>query len=476
MSLIIAGERSGVGKTTVTLALLAYLRRHQARVQSFKVGPDYIDPMFHRAVTDRPCRTLDPVLTSARYVQQCFATYAQTADYAVIEGVMGLFDGAGPEIQAGKRLAEPELAIAGAYGSTAHIARLLHQPVLLVVDCSRMSQSIAALVQGYRSWVPQIQLAGVVLNRVGSDRHLELLQAALEPLKVPILGVLRRHDDITIPDRHLGLVPTAELPQLQPLIEQLADLAADWFEWEPLLPLLQVKPPLSPCLAAPLPAPMASPLRVAIAVDAAFSFYYPDNLDRLSALGAELVEWSPLQDAALPPTVNGLYFGGGFPEMFAAQLGANTPMRQAVYAAVQAGMPTYAECGGLMYLCQHIVDFQGQAEAMVGVLPAIAHMGQRLTLGYRQVRALQGGILCKPGAIAWGHEFHRSHLTASTPQPLFEQQLPNPKTKTTEGFWAANLHASYVHLHWGDRPDLPQRFLSHCHAFANRNERSSEHK
>ena len=468
MSLVIAGERSGVGKTTVTLALLAYLCRHFDRVQSFKVGPDYIDPMFHRFVTDRPCRTLDPVLTSARYVQQCFATHAQTADYAVIEGVMGLFDGAGPEIQTGKVGTETEAAIAGAYGSTAHVAVLLNQPVVLVVDCRRMSQSIAALVHGYRSLVPQVQLAGVVLNRVGGDRHLELLQAALAPLGVPIVGVLHRHQEIAIPDRHLGLVPTAELHQLRPLIDRLAHLAADWFAWDQLLPLLRVPP--GPCPSSPLvppaPAPLEPPVRLAIAADAAFSFYYPDNLDCLKAFGAELVEWSPLGDATLPPGVQGLYFGGGFPEMFAARLMANEPARNAVYQAVQAGMPTYAECGGLMYLCQQIVDFQGQPWEMVGVLPAIAHMGQRLTLGYRQVCAVQTGVLCPQNAIAWGHEFHRSHLTTTAGQTLFEQRLPHPTTPTTEGFGGRTLHASYVHLHWGDRPDFPQRFLNHCRAFA----------
>ena len=224
MALIIAGERSGVGKTTVTLALLSSLCRKSQTVQSFKVGPDYIDPMFHQQVTGRACRNLDPVLTSESYVQDCFTRHLEGVDYALVEGVMGLFDGASGKDD---------------WASTAHVARLLQQPVLLVLDCSRLSRSVAAIAHGYQSFDPRIQLAGVVLNRVGSDRHLELLNDALEPLQLPILGVLRRQDNITIPDRHLGLVPTAEMSQLHVLIDRLAELGDICFDWQRLLPLLR---------------------------------------------------------------------------------------------------------------------------------------------------------------------------------------------------------------------------------------------
>ena len=402
MALIIAGERSGVGKTTVTLALLAALQRRSQAVQSFKVGPDYIDPMFHRHVTKRACRNLDPVLTSEAYVRQCFTQHSQNADYALIEGVMGLFDGATGSDD---------------FGSTAHIARLLNLPVLLILNCSSLARSIAAIAHGYRSFDPRVHIAGVVLNRVGSDRHLELLTAALEPLNLPILGVLRRQDDITIPDRHLGLVPTAELENLDPLLDRLADLGEACFDWSRLLPLLQ---PLSEeCSTlvesvSPLNSPMlrdfnscspqewgargaktvvtceptylkgsiqasVSKVRVAVAYDAAFNFYYADNLDLLEQLGAELVYWSPLKDSALPERVQGLYFGGGFPEVFAAELAANRSARHAVKAAIQSNMPTYAECGGLMYLCEQIVDFAEQSHPMVGILPTTARMGKKLT-------------------------------------------------------------------------------------------------
>src|SRR6478672_3104718 len=284
MTLVIAGERSGVGKTTVTLALLASLQRRGLQVQSYKVGPDYIDPMFHQYVTGRPGRNLDPVLTSEAYVQQCFARHLQGVDYALVEGVMGLFDGVKAEIRD--------------WASTAHIARLLELPVLLVLDCSRLSGSIAAIAHGYRSFDPRIKLVGVVLNRVGSDRHRQLLKEALEPLQLPILGILRRQDNITIPDRHLGLIPTAELPQLDTVIDQLAELGNNCFNWERLLPLLKAE--TLPLASSPNQEKSGKEVKIAVARDRAFSFYYPDNLDILESCGAKLVFWSPLTDT-LPP-------------------------------------------------------------------------------------------------------------------------------------------------------------------------------
>lgn len=454
MALLIAGERSGVGKTTVTLSLLATLRRWQQSVQSFKVGPDYIDPMFHTAVTGRPCRNLDTVLTSEDYVRTCFQRYSPAATCALIEGVMGLFDGASG---------------AEDWASTAHVARLLDVPILLVVDCSRLARSVAAVVHGYTSLDPRLRFAGVVLNRVGSERHLELLKAALKSLNVPILGVLHRQDQIAIPDRHLGLIPTAELPELAGLLEHLADLGEQAFDWGKLMPLLQTQNTV-PAMPIALPAlqPGFVP-RIAVAYDEAFSFYYADNLDLLSDLGAELVFWSPLVDAALPEDVNGLYFGGGFPEMFAAKLAENQAARQSVRSAIQSGMPTYAECGGLMYLSEALIDFDDATWPMVGVLPTTAQMGKRLTLGYRQATAQQNGPLLPAGATVWGHEFHRSTLVTPPPEPLYQlqgyqSQLPG----STEGWGTGHLHASYVHLHWGAQPERPARWLRQCQAFAQR--------
>lgn len=446
MSIVIAGERSGVGKTTVTLALLAALRRRSQNVQSFKVGPDYIDPMFHRHVTGRACRNLDPVLTSELYVQQCFDKNTQDAEYALIEGVMGLFDGASGSDD---------------FASTAHVSRLLNLPVLLILNCSSLARSIAAIAHGYRSFDPRVQVAGVVLNRVGSDRHLELLTAALEPLNLPILGVLRRQEEITIPDRHLGLVPSGELQNLQPVLDRLADLGETCFDWEKLSPLLKCAQPASVSESKSLS--LKSKIRLAIAQDSAFNFYYTDNLEILEHLGAEILPWSPLTDSHLPEGAQGLYFGGGFPEVFAAELVANQSARLAVKAAIQAGMPTYAECGGLMYLCEQIVDFSEQTYPMVGIFPTTARMGNRLTLGYRQATVLRNTPLVERGDRLWGHEFHRSTLAQESPQPLFNLQGYNSQIALkSEGWHRYQVHASYTHLHFGARPELLTRFLEHC--------------
>jgi cobyrinic acid a,c-diamide synthase len=462
MSIAIAGERSGVGKTTITLALLAALKRRQQTVQSFKVGPDYIDPMFHSYVTGRACRNLDPILTSETYVRQCFDRHSQTADCAIVEGVMGLFDGASGATDA---------------GSTAQVAKLLNVPVVLILNCSSTSRSIAAIAHGYRTFDPQVQIAGLILNQVGSDRHLELLTAALSVLHLPILGVLRRRDDLRIPDRHLGLIPAEELTDLNHTLDRLADVGETCFDWERLLPLLAVKP-ITTSLFRPQQIDriesgfreregrIEGKIRLAVAKDAAFNFYYADNLDLLRDLGAELVEWSPLQDSQLPPDVQGLYFGGGFPEVFAETLSANQSARQSIASAISAGMPTYAECGGLMYLCDRIVDFNDRSYQMVGIFPTTAMMGKRLTLGYRQLTAVRDSLLFKTGDRVWGHEFHRSTLTDLSPQPLYTLEgYESNSIFAPEGWSRSRVQAAYTHLHFGSRPDLAQRFIDGCCRF-----------
>jgi cobyrinic acid a,c-diamide synthase len=458
MAIIIAGERSGVGKTTVTLALLAALkaRSQSDQVQSFKVGPDYIDPMFHSYITGLPCRNLDPVLTSEDYVRSCFAKHSQNVAYSLIEGVMGLFDGA---------TGKDDTA------STAHIARLLNVPVVLILNCASTSRSIAAIAHGYRTFDPRIQIAGVVLNRVGSDRHLELLTQAIEPLNLPILGVLRRQDNISIPDRHLGLIPTAEMSDLDGIIERLAHLGETCFDWEKLLPLMEKHHP-QPISHGENRVGVAhhflrerglggEGIRIAIAQDSAFSFYYADNLDLFRELGAELIPWSPIRDHTLPENIQGLYFGGGFPEVFAAELSENKTARESVCKAIISGVPTYAECGGLMYLCDRIVDFEEKSFPMVNIFPTAAKMGKRLTLGYRQAIALQDSPLVNKGDLVWGHEFHRSSLDEISDQPLYslrgyESYLQYP----SEGWQKYQVHASYTHLHFGAQIYLLKRFLT----------------
>ncbi|MBD2446177.1 cobyrinate a,c-diamide synthase [Nostoc sp. FACHB-152] len=460
MALVIAGERSGVGKTTVTLTLLASLCRRGGKVQSFKVGPDYIDPMFHQYVTGRACRNLDPVLTSEAYVQKCFANHSQASEYALVEGVMGLFDGVmgSGEWGVGSGKEFPQYPFT--FASTAHIARLLDLPVVLVIDCSRLSGSVAAIAHGYCSFDPRIKIAGLVLNRVGSDRHLSLLKDSLKSLQLPILGVLRRQDDITIPDRHLGLVPTAELSELDAVIERLADLGDTCFDWQRLLPLLKNGDNRENQVLSAITSPV---VRIAVARDRAFNFYYQDNLDLLQQLGAELVFWSPLEDD-LPQGVQGIYFGGGFPEVFAQKLATNSTARESVKTAILQGMATIAECGGLMYLCEKIIDFAGNSYPMVGVIPTSAYMDKRLTLGYRRAVALQDSLLVDAGTTVYGHEFHRSSLELNSYQPLFETYRYDCEENMGYEGWniPVNIHASYVHLHWGASVEIPQRFIQQC--------------
>ncbi|MGB3616274.1 MAG: cobyrinate a,c-diamide synthase [Elainellaceae cyanobacterium] len=465
MALIIAGDRSGVGKTTVTLSLLACLRQlfpHQ-QVQSFKVGPDYIDPMFHAAITGRACRNLDPVLTSEGYVQRCFTTHSKAAHYALIEGVMGLFDGAGATDTA----------------STAHIAKLLGVPVLLVLDAQRTSRSLAAVAHGFRSFDPEVEIAGVVLNRVGSDRHQDLLTEALRAISMPVLGVLRRNEAIAIPSRHLGLVPSGELT-IQPLIDQLVALGKSAFNWDRLTPLLACSDPLPadrlPLTNQPENLPPQQNLRLAIASDNAFNFYYADNLDLLSRQ-ADIVYWSPLRDN-LPDDIHGLYLGGGFPELFAAELAANGKALVALRQRAEQGLPIYAECGGLMYLCQTLTDLEGQRHAMAGLIPAAVSMGSPLTLGYRRATAIATTPMVSQGAVLWGHEFHHSRLCWLPDHPPEPTNLPeiyalqrfDGHGLPPEGYQTSHIHASYVHLHWGATPHLPQQFLQWCDRYADQSQ------
>ena len=483
MALIIAGERSGVGKTTVTLSILAFLAQQKnKRIQSFKVGPDYIDPMFHTAITGVAARNLDPILTSPDYVQSCFNLHSATADYTLVEGVMGLFDG----------VKFPAASILD-YASTAHVARILAIPVLLVLDCAKLSGSIAAIARGFSLLDPEIQIIGVVLNRVASDRHLELLTEALAQIQMPIVGVFRRYEQITIPDRHLGLVPTVELPELNQLIEKLAHLAKDAFDWQQLFPLLQSnnsQPAISNQYAkryphfpirgqartSPFGQPANKPIRIAVARDRAFNFYYQDNLDLFSELGAEVIEWSPLTDKQVPPNVAGFYFGGGFPEVFAEELAANKPILQQLQKLIASNIPVYAECGGLMYLCDRLIDLEGRSWQLVGSIPATTTMQARLKLGYRQISPLnlsfpESNPYSKSSFVTpflnhhqlWGHEFHRSELTTKISHPLWRVQgLGLHSQKVLEGWNLKNIHASYVHLHWGESKFLFTKWLNSC--------------
>lgn len=438
MSVIIAGERSGVGKTTITLALLSWLKKQGEKVQSFKVGPDYIDPMFHSRVTGFPCRNLDPILTSESYVKSSFNYHGQGKNFAVVEGVMGLFDGL-------------SFRDSPYYGSTAHVAKLLDLPVILIIDCSRLSGSVSAIALGYGSLDPEVNIAGVILNKVASEKHLEYLKNALKIISMPIFGVFFRNSDITIPDRHLGLIPTAEIDHSWQIFQKLSILAEKSFNWNLLLPLLKFKNNgYSQDFILTKNTNKYQQKIIAIAHDSAFNFYYQDNLDILNNQGAQLIYWSPLQNQKIPNNIDMFYFGGGFPEVFAQPLSENKPVKHQLKKSILSGTPTYAECGGMMYLSQYIEDFDGEKWSMTGILPNTAKMGKKLTLGYRKIEILKDNFLIPKKTILWGHEFHRATNSHPTQNPLMKvNDAYSNQLIDYQGWNYPNVYASYIHLHFG---------------------------
>ncbi len=442
MAIVIGAPASNSGKTTVTLAILAALMRRGLQPQSFKVGPDYIDPLFHQAITHLPCRNLDPFLTSETYVERCFAQHSQGRSGAVIEGVMGLFDG---KVSFGSD--QPDWA------STAHVARILDLPIVLVIDAAKVGRSIAALVYGLTHYDPRLWIPGVILNQVGSARHGQILKEALQSLSMPVLGMIPRNDTISLPSRHLGLIPVGELSTFQSIQTQLADLAEHCLDWDQLLPLIQndcdrtVSHNISDQLIQTQP---RSPLQIGIAWDQAFSFYYADNLDLLRRQGAELIFFSPLKDGFEPArSCHGLYLGGGFPEIFAAELSERIHRSPNPLSLP----PLYAECGGLMVLGRSLTDLNGITYPMLDQLPMQVRISAKLTLGYRWATALRSTPALSAGQQIRGHEFHRSCVDPQSPQPIYQWE------QSTEGWASDRIHASYLHLHWGDHPQIIARFL-----------------
>lgn len=443
---VIAGTASGVGKTTVTAGVVAALRRRGLRVQPFKAGPDYIDPSYHTVAAGRPCRNLDSWMLTPPVLTEVFARACAGADVAVVEGVMGLFDG--------RRGEHDE-------GSTAQVAKLLDLPVVLVVDAGGMARSAAATVLGYCRFDPALRVAGVVLNNIGSPGHYQMCRDAIETTTgVPTLGYLPRRQDLTLPERHLGLIPTAEGPAGRAFFDELAACVAAHLDLDGLLRLAApVREPPAPVAFPERPRPPRA--RIAVAMDRAFSFYYEDSLDLLRAWGAEVVPFSPLADTRLPDGVGGVYIGGGFPELYAAELAANRPMHEALRAAAARGLPIYAECGGLMYLGVAIEDFDGHVHTMVGLVPARSRLhGSRLTLGYRTARARRATPLLAQGQSVRGHEFHWS--TLERPPTTAEAVYDLAETGAVEGFAAGSVVASYVHLHLAAAPGMAVRWVDTC--------------
>ena len=442
---IVAGTHSGVGKTTVATGLMAALARRGLRVAAAKVGPDFIDPGYHRAATGRTSHNLDLYLHGPELVRALAGEAARGADILVVEGVMGLFDGTA------------SVPGAPAAGSTAEVARLLQAPVVLVVDASAMSGSVAALVHGFATFDPEVRLAGVVLNRVGSPGHAALLEEALAPLDVAVLGHLVRDDRLAWRERHLGLVPVVEGPRaVRRSLELLADVVAGSLDLDALLALAAAAP-RTRVGQAPRARP-AGRARVALCSGPAFSFYYPENLDLLGQAGAELVPFDPLRDESLPGGCSGLYAGGGFPEVFAAEISANAKLLAELGERVRDGLPTWAECGGLLLLCESL-----DGAPMPGGLEGVhARMTERLVIGYREATLQRAGLFGPGGTVLRGHEFHRSK-TAPAGEAL---ALAGRFGTNPGGFASERLFASYLHQHIAGAPGLAGRFVARASAHA----------
>ncbi|MFI9309039.1 cobyrinate a,c-diamide synthase [Streptomyces triculaminicus] len=468
--LVIAAPTSGSGKTTVATGLMRAFADAGLAVSPHKVGPDYIDPGYHSLATGRPGRNLDSFLCGPERIAPLFLHGAAGCDLAVVEGVMGLYDGAAGQ---------------GELASTAHVAKLLRAPVVLVVDASSQSRSVAALVHGFASWDPEVRVAGVILNKVGSDRHEALLREALDESGVEVLGAVRRAAPVHTPSRHLGLVPVAE--RQAEAVAAVAEFAArvrEGCDLERLLALAHSAPPVegeawsacgeplphpAPSLnrgSAPDPCPQSpdgldlatgpqsdvSPV-IAIAGGAAFTFSYAEHTELLRAAGAEVVTFDPLRDEALPERTAGLVIGGGFPEMYAPELSANEPLREAVAALAAGGAPIAAECAGLLYLSRTL-----DGKPMCGVLPADARMSERLTLGYREAVAIADNPLAAAGTRVRGHEFHRT-VTDPAAGAVPAWGITHP-ARRVEGFAQGGVHASYLHVHWAGAPGTAARFVA----------------
>jgi len=442
--LVVAGTSTGVGKTSITLGLLEALRRRGLRVQAFKIGPDFIDPGFHELVTGRPSYNLDGWMCGRERVRACVASRAHDADVAVVEGMMGCFDGIDGRSDA---------------GSTAQVAKWLGAPVVLVLDAWALARSAGAIALGFERFDPELRVAGFVANRVGSDGHGRMvLDAIASACRGAPLGAIARNEAIVLPERHLGLVSAVEGTLAAETLRALGDTIEHSLDVDRLLALAAPVESAPPRREPPV-APIA---RIGVARDEAFQFYYAENLEMLRESGAELIFWSPLADKL--PDVDGLYFGGGYPELHAARLAQNASARDAVRRFAEAGRPIYAECGGLMYLTETLEDLDGVAHAMVGVLPTTVRMKpRRMALGYTEVTLTGATPLGLSGAVARGHEFHYSTLDR-VPERIERVYRLGQRSaaERAEGYLVGRTLMSYVHLHFASNPELPRSFVAAC--------------
>ncbi|WP_416828824.1 cobyrinate a,c-diamide synthase [Ectobacillus polymachus] len=442
--LVIAGTGSGVGKTTVTIGIMSALRKKGYVVQGFKCGPDYIDPTYHTAVTGRSSRNLDSWMLNHEMVKEIVNRGSAGADISIIEGVMGFFDGKSPTSNA---------------GTTAEISIITKSPVVLVVNCASMARSSAAIVKGFQMFLEEANIVGVIANRVGSEGHFKIVKAAIEQeCNIPVLGFIKRNAELTIPERHLGLVPSVERGELDSFFDQLGDALLETVDIDRLYELATTT--ALEVTHSQFERKEEKTVRIAVARDAAFNFYYQENFDLLEANGAELVEFSPLNGEVVPEDVDGLYIGGGFPEEFASELSKQTEVKHSIQTAIENGMPTLAECGGFMFLTEAIETTDGESYEMVGVIPGTVTMQTKLAaLGYREVTG--SNFLLAGNLQAKGHEFHYStfHPKAEVP---YAYETKGMRGLKQEGFQKGNLITGYTHFHFGSCPQMAINWITQC--------------
>lgn len=441
--ILLAGTQSGVGKTTVSIGIMSLLSNSH-RVVPFKVGPDYIDLEYHQMVCGTKGYNLDLFLLGQQKVKDLFQSRAGRGDVAIVEGVMGLFDGLGEE----------------GFGSSAQIAKMLSLPVVLVVDARGMARSVSALVRGFRDFDKDVQIVGVFLNRVRNDRHIRLLQQCIErDTGLPVVGFLPEDPDLVFPERHLGLVPVGEVG-VRDKIERIRETVSQHFDRELFLRVMgEIQSiPLREC-------PREKIVRVGLAYDEAFHFYYHSSLECLEEEGIEFVPFSPLKDERLPEGISGLYLGGGFPEVFASQLHDNRRLAKMIRQVVIQGMPVYGECGGLMYLSQEIWVC-GERFSMVGVFPFTVEMTTCLQrFGYAEAVVLEENVLALPGTVLRGHEFHYSRIKGGSGRATYQVRRPSLGRYWSCGFVERNVLATYLHIDFFGFPQAAKRFARACQSF-----------
>jgi len=447
--LLIAGTRSGVGKTTISLGLMAALTKRKYDVQPFKVGPDYIDPGFHTIVTDNESYNLDSYFLGENGVKELFLRNTVDSDIAIIEGVMGLFDGKGKK----------------GTSSSAEIAKTLKTPVILVIDGKKMAQSGAALVYGYKNYDSDLDVKGVILNNIASERHYMLLKESIEskPVNLKVLGYLPRQEELELPERHLGLVPIQESEDLKDYISKLVTLMEKYIDLDEIIKIADNNLEINIEDKKLYNHRKKYDIDLGVAYDQAFNFYYQYNLDLLEKMGANIIYFSPVKDKKLPE-VDGIYIGGGFPESFLGQLEKNESMKKDIKEKVKDGIPVYAECGGLMYLSESIVDQQNTLYEMLALIPAQVIMEDSLQeMGYRKVEVIKSNVILPKGEKAKGHVFHYSKLNKISKKVKKCYRINQNKL---EGYSSgSNILGSYLHLHFGSNTKIVRNFLHKAQLF-----------